>query len=113
MRFHRKERIESVIERELSRIINKEVEFAAGALVTITGVAVSGDREHAAVRISVLPAEKAAQCVELLTGRQPYLQALLLRRMNIRPMPRIRFEEDKGQLHAAEVEKKLIESDNS
>lgn len=110
MRFHRKERMASVIQKELSALIQREIEFR-GALVTITKVEVREDLETARVLISVLPEIKSELALKVLKQFQPRLQRMLLRKMNVRPMPRISFAQDIGALKAAEVEKKLLESD--
>ena len=102
----------SVIQRELSMLINREIEFRDGALVTITDVQVGDDLENAKVKISALPAEKAEGALKILTKFQPRLQGMLLRIMNVRPMPRIFFELDKGLDNAAEVEKSLLKDNN-
>ena len=108
MRFFRKERIGSVIQKELSELLREEFEFD-DALLTVTAVEVSADLQEAVVKISVLPSEKAPRVLELLQKFQPRLQGMLLRKMNIRPMPQIRFEIDHGIERAAEVEKMLLE----
>lgn len=108
MKFFRKERMGSVIQRELSALVNHEIEFQNGAFVTITDVEVAADLETAKVKVSVLPAEKAEQALRILVKFQPRLQRMLLRIMNVRPMPYISFVLDKGVENAAEVEKSLL-----
>lgn len=110
MRLHRKERMASVIQEELSKLIQHEIEFR-GALVTITQVEVGRDLEAARVLVSVLPEVKSGLVLKVLQKFQPRLQGMLLKKMNVRPMPRISFALDVGLLKAAEVEKKLLESD--
>lgn len=108
MKFFRKERMGSVIQRELSMLVNHEIEFADRVFVTITDVVVATDLETAKVKVSVLPAEKADGAMRVLAKFQPRLQGMLLRIMNVRPMPHILFELDKGAENAAEVEKSLL-----
>lgn len=110
MRFHRTERMASVIQKELSKLIQHEIEFR-GALITITQVEVGRNLEAARVLVSVLPEIKSELVLKVLKKFQPRLQGMLLRKMNVRPMPRISFALDIGVLKAAEVEKKLLESD--
>jgi ribosome-binding factor A len=113
---HRVERVNNLILEELSKIIAKEMEFPA--LVTLTEVSVSKDMDEALVRFSVLcpygtspvgrPLDKAEEVLKILNKNLRHLQHLLLRKINIKPMPQIRFEIDYGLEKAAEVEKLLL-----
>lgn len=91
MRFHRKERISSLIQKELNQIILRELEFK-DALVTITAVEVSAKLEDAQVKISVFPAEKGPDALQGLIKKQKELQFLLSRKINIKPMPKLTFK---------------------
>lgn len=111
MRFYRKDRVASLVQEELGKLLLREMEFP-GALVTITSVDVQKDLEIAHVHVSVLPSEKGDEVMKLLSKEQKHLQFLLLRKMNIKPMPVISFKLDKGLENAARVEKALLESNN-
>ena len=104
----RSERVGKLIRGELSKMIVREFEFG-GSLVTITQVDVESKLEHAVVKISVIPSEKAPQALESLSHAAGYLQRMLLKKINIKPMPRISFEIDHGSENAASVEKILID----
>jgi ribosome-binding factor A len=108
MRFHRPERVGSLIREELSRLILREAEFPS-ALVTITDVHVDKKMDNARVKLSILPVEKAPGAMRTLQGMIGNLQHLLNKKMGIRPMPRISFEMDHGLENAARVEKALLE----
>lgn len=108
MKTHRPLRVGSVIREELGKILIKELEFP-GAIVSITEVEVGKKMDWATVRVSVLPsiqADAALAALERAIGR---LQHLLNRKMSIRPMPRLRFELDRGPENSAIVEKMLME----
>ncbi len=108
MRFHRSERVESLIQHQLGGIITRELEFS-GALVTIMAVEADRKLEHAAVRVSVMPVEREADAMQLLGREAGRLQHLLMKKINIKPMPRISFVLDRGTENAARVEKAFIE----
>jgi ribosome-binding factor A len=100
-------RVQKLVREELSKIILRELEFP-GALVTITEVVVDKKLGMARVKVSVLPADKANEVLKILEKNSGMLQHLLLRKINIKPMPRIRFEIDRGPENAARVEKALL-----
>ena len=116
---YRPERVSSLIKQELSAIIIKNVEFPAGSLVTITDVEVDKKLEHAKIGISVLcpsgtsPAGKPSDCANkvlyILGKVAGHLQYLLMKRVNIKPLPRIIFEIDHGIEKLAKIEKLLID----
>jgi ribosome-binding factor A len=108
MRFFRSQRVESLIQDQLSQIISRELEFN-GALVTIMGVDVDKKMERAKIRVSVIPAAKEDDALRELGKNAGNLQHMLLKKINIKPMPRIMFEIDRGVENAAVVEKVFIE----
>ena len=108
MRFFRADRVSSVIREELGKLLTRELEFP-GAIVTITEVEADKKLDRAAGYVSVFPSEKAPEIMRILGEATPRLQHLLLRKMNIKPMPRIEFRHDIGPERAAGVEKALLE----
>lgn len=107
MKHYRPERVGSLIEKELGKILQKEVE-TENALVTITSAEVSKDLESAKVWISIYPFEKAVNIVKSLQKACGRFQRLLNKKLNIKPMPRIEFEIDRGPERAAGVERALL-----
>jgi ribosome-binding factor A len=47
----------------------------------------------------------------MLNARQPYLQSLMMKKIQIRPTPTISFELDLGSEKAAGVEKALLDEE--
>ena len=101
----RSERVGKLIREELSKMILREVELPA--LATITEVEVDKKLEGARVKVSIIPATGEKKVIEELTKKAGYLQHLLLKKINIKPMPRIMFVVDHGFENAALVEKLL------
>jgi len=104
---HRPERVQKLIREELSKIMLRELEFG-GALVTITEVEVDKHLGAAHVMLSILPSGKEPQAISIARKAAGELQHLLLKKINIKPMPRIQFEVDRGPRHAADVERLLL-----
>src|SRR3989344_9398768 len=108
MTYQRYQRVSSLILAELNRILLKQLEFPA-ALVTMTSVEVQKDLDFAVVKVSVIPDSKETEVLKILRANRRQLQHLLLKKVNIKPLPEIRFEIDKGLAKAAEVEKVFID----
>lgn len=100
-------RVGKLIREELGMLIQREAEFP-GALVTITEVEVTKKLDLARVLVSVVPSEKTDEAMKELGKHRDRLQYLLLRKINIKPMPHIVFEVDYGPENAAKVEKALL-----
>ncbi len=107
MRFYRSQRVESLIAEELGKLITREIEFPVGSLATIVSVDVDKKMDRAKVRVSVIPSSADESALKILNSHVGELQHLLLKKINIKPMPRIIFEIDHGHEHAAIVEKIL------
>lgn len=107
MRFFRSERVQELIQRELAKIMLKEADFGA-ALVTITEVRADKKLNHAEVRVSVIPTSSSAVALAMLIKQTGHLQFLLMKKINIKPMPQISFALDRGPENAARVEKALL-----
>jgi ribosome-binding factor A len=103
-------RVGKLIREELAEIVLREVEFP-DAFVTITGVDVDKKLETAVVRLGVLPPSSGGEVMKIIKGAGARLQRLLTEKINIKPMPRIRFEIDHGTENAAKIEKLLIDED--
>lgn len=91
MRQYRSQRMSSLFKEELNKIIKKELEFE-GAVVTILDIEVDKDLEEALVKIVVFPSEKGPDVLLELLNKRARLQFLLLRKVNVKPMPKIIFK---------------------
>ena len=105
---YRAERVNSLIHEELSKIIMRELELPA--LATLTNIDTSIDLNRAVVKISVLPLDKADAVLGILNHNIRHLEYLLMKKINIKPMPRIVFKIDYGIERAANIEKIFIEN---
>ena len=91
MKPFRNLKIASVIEHELSKMLVRDYSID-NALVTIVGVEVSEDLMQAKVRLSIVPYIKGPEAFLLIDGKKRNIEHTLLRKMNIRPMPHLKFE---------------------
>ena len=104
--------MESLLREELALMVAQELEFK-GMFVTVTRVEATGDLDEARVFLSVLPAERADDAVQIARAFERRFHGFLIKKLAIRPVPYFRFVADHGLERAATVEKKLLESDTS
>lgn len=101
------QKVNELIKRELAQIILKEIDFGPGVLVTLTRVESSVDLRSAKVFVSVFPERKTGEVFRILNKELYDLQQRLNKRLNMRPIPRIRFVEEKEVKRAARIEELL------
>ena len=100
---NRIQRVNSLIKNELSQIILKEIDFPKNTLITIIRVETSIDLRQAKVYISVIPEEQTTRVCEILKRGIYNLQQELNKRLNMRPIPRIKFQKEGEVKKAARV----------
>ena len=101
------QQVNQLIKKELSQIILREVDFSAGLLVTVTRVETSSNLNQTKVYISTLPGDKSQEILEILNRLIYFLQKKLDRRLKMRPIPKIKFVEEKKTVEAGRVEELL------
>ncbi len=102
---HKLEKLNELIKQVLGRILLETQDFTPGTLVTIMDVKTSEDYLHAKITISVFPAGKGEPVLAALTRRIFFIQQDLNKKLQMRPVPKIRFVLDKTEEEAQELEK--------
>lgn len=100
------ERLSELFREQIAGIIDREVEFAEGAFVTVTRVEISPDARHANVYITVLGGERR-DALAILEQNVYYIQQIINRTMRMRPVPKIRFAIDEAEERREKVEESL------
>jgi ribosome-binding factor A len=93
MRPYRDLKMADLIEEELGKLIEREV-YVEGALITITDVHITPDLLQAKVKLGIIPKAKELEAFLVVEKQLPALRHALVRKMNVRPMPRLSFELD-------------------
>lgn len=93
MRPYRDLKMADLIEEELGKLIKREV-YVEGALITITDVFITPDLLQAKVKLGIIPKAKELGAFLVVEKQLPVLRHKLLRKMNVKPMPRLSFELD-------------------
>ncbi len=104
----RREKMGMLFREELSKIIDREIDFGDSAFVTVTKVMISDDSHYANVFVSLLGAAPA-DALALLKKNVYHIQQMLNRRVKMRPVPRIAFVLDHEEFKREVVEKKIAE----
>lgn len=100
------EKLNILIREELSKIIDRDMEFPEGTIATLTRVAISPDRHYATVFFTVY-GNKRREVLEMLSKNVYNIQQALNRRIKMRPVPRIHFTVDELEERRESVEKSL------
>ncbi len=80
----------SVIQEELAALLERDYHFE-GALVTVMDVQVDEKLLHAVIKVGIIPYEKGPDVYRILTMKASDIRYHLLKRMNIKPMPFLKF----------------------
>ena len=102
----RVKKVNELLKHEISQLLLREVDFC-DILVTITDIDTSSDLKHAKVKISTLPQEKNKLALEMINKNVFHIQQKLNKRLQMKPIPRIRFEIDQAEIKAQRIEELL------
>ena len=91
---HRSEQVASVLQKEVSAIIAKDLEPPRDCLITIMRATVSPDLKHATLFVSILPDNKTGSAMTLLERKKGEIQHLLNKKLTMKFSPRIHWELD-------------------
>lgn len=107
---NKKERIQALIQKNISDIILFELKKPVMKLVTVNYVEVTNDHSHAKVYISHLDKKKINEAVEELNHLKGVIRSSLAKKMDLYRIPDLNFivddTYDKGQ-HIEEILKSL------
>lgn len=101
------QRVNQLIKREISQILLREMEFPSALLVTVTRVQTSADLREGDVLVSVMPSKETEKILDFLNRKVYILQQKLNKRLKMRPIPKIRFLEEKETAEAGRIEEIL------
>ena len=104
MSEERIKKLNDLLRDEAGRIIAEKIEAEDGVLVTVTGADTSPTLEHATIRISVFPQDKANEIIKKIGRRIYHIQQLLNKKLIMRPVPKIRFEIDRTEEQAGKID---------
>ena len=109
-------KLNELFKREISKILLKEENFDRSILVTVTRVDISPELSGAKIFISVMPEEKRKEVLDFLKKDIYHIQQELNKRLYLRKIPRIVFQEEAKVEEAARIEElisKFIKTTNN
>ena len=102
----RMDRVNQMIKREISTLIQEELQDPSIGFVTITKVTVTRDLKIARVNFSVLGTqEDIRKALDALNRSRGYLRKLIAERISIRYIPELEFYYDDSLAYEARLEK--------
>lgn len=96
----------NLLREEIAKILERELEFPGGTIVTVTKVDISPDKQYAAIFVSLL-GTRPEKAMEILSKNTYTIQHLLNRKMRMRPVPKIHFAIDEEEFRRETVEKSI------
>lgn len=109
MSEERIKKLNELIKRELGGIILKEFDLPADVLVTISRTHVSPNLSQVKVYVSIIPESRGAAILSILNKNIYSIQQFLNKRLRMRIVPKIIFQEEKKEQEADRVDKLLNE----
>lgn len=103
MQNPRVEKINSLLEQEISKILLREFGFD-NAMVTLTHVNATANLIEARAYVSVIPEEKTEKIVKTLNREVYVVQKKINKMLNMRPIPKIIFVKDTQISGASRIE---------
>lgn len=85
------EKINALLAEETAGLFLTEMDFPPEIIVTVMGVDTSPDLSYADVLISILPASRTGTVLEMIRKKTYKMQKIIDRRLEMRPVPKIRF----------------------
>ena len=102
------EKVNSLIQQELGKLILKEIDIFPGTLLTITRVECSNNLFQCKVYISVIPEDKFPEVLSLLNRHIYGLQQMLNKKLKMRPVPKIEFFKETKTKEAGRIDELLM-----
>lgn len=103
--FNRTDRINDLIQKELSYLIQHKMNDPRVGMITLSEVVVSKDLAQAKIYVNVLQQQKSAQVIETLNKASGFLRQALAKRVQLRATPALKFYFDDTLQRANKIEK--------
>lgn len=106
MTVNRIEKVNSLLLQEIGKIVLQDFDFP-GTLVTLTRVQATSNLIEAKVFISSFPEKNTDKIADILNKNISDIQKQINRKLNMRPVPKIRFVKDTNPQKVGRIEELL------
>ena len=104
------DKVNSLLEHEISKILLRDFAFNPNILVTLTRVECAANLFEAKVYISVFPEDKSDGILNALQKSVYDVQYKINRTLKMRPIPRIKFVKETEISKAGRIEELLVQA---
>ncbi|TSC94635.1 MAG: ribosome-binding factor A [Parcubacteria group bacterium Licking1014_1] len=112
--INRIQKVNSLLKREISKILLRDFDFSFEILVTLTRVEATPNLIEAKTYISVFPDKEADKIIAILNKNVFGIQQKINKILKMRPIPKIKFIKEKNISEASKIEELLNKiKDNS
>ncbi len=111
METTRQNKINRLVQKELSEMFQKMTNSFHGTLVSVTSVKVSSDLSIARVRLSIFPSDRASDTIDLLKNSAKGIRYELGTRVKsqLRIIPELTFFQDDSEDYIENIDRLLAE----
>lgn len=103
------QKINALIQQQMSEIFARDLSMKLGIFVTITKVDTTADLRYTRVFVSVFPEKEMNYVSETLKKERSRMQKTLHKRLHMKPLPKIEFILDNTEAEADKIEKILLQ----
>ena len=107
---NRIEKVNSLLQSEIGKVLLKDFAFSPEILVTLTRVDTSANLIETKAYVSVFPESKADGIINALNKSVYDIQYKINRTLKMRPIPKIRFVKETEISKAAKIEELLVKA---
>ncbi|HDS09732.1 MAG TPA: 30S ribosome-binding factor RbfA [Firmicutes bacterium] len=104
---HRIDRLQHLLQREISEILNREIKDPRIKMLSVTRVIVSRDLSLAKVYFSTFNEEDAPETLTGLESSSGFIFHLLMKRLTLKTIPRLQFFIDTSIKYARYMEDRM------
>lgn len=103
----RLQKVNELLKQEVGNLISKELDFSRDIMITVTRADVSPDLRIVRMGVSIMPFLKAEKILKILNSQVFNIQKSLNQKLNMKLVPKIRFELDKSEEQTSRIEQLL------
>lgn len=100
-------KINSLIQKNISEIITRDISLKPGVFVTVVKVDTTPDLRYTRIFVSIFPEKEIDYAAKTLKKELYQIQGALNKKLAMRPLPKIEFKIDLTESKADEIEKIL------